>query len=80
MKAVDQCPLWRTLRTQADVLGIAVHIAARVMDRANAGEVLISRTVKDLVAGSGIKFDDAGEHSLKGLEEKWQLYKVREAV
>jgi pimeloyl-ACP methyl ester carboxylesterase len=67
-------------RTQTDVLGIAVHIAARVMDTANAGEVMISRTMKDLVAGSGIKFDDAGEHSLKGLEEKWQLYKVREVV
>jgi class 3 adenylate cyclase len=67
-------------RTPTDVLGIAVHIAARVMDTARAGEVMISRTVKDLVAGSGIKFDDAGEHSLKGFEEKWQLYKVREVV
>jgi class 3 adenylate cyclase len=67
-------------RTQTDVLGIAVHIAARVMDKAAAGEVMISRTVKDLVAGSGIKFEDAGEHSLKGFEEKWRLYKVREAI
>ena len=67
-------------RTQIDVLGIAVHIAARVMDTANAGEVMISRTVRDLVAGSGLKFDDAGEHSLKGVEEKWRLYKVRETV
>jgi class 3 adenylate cyclase len=67
-------------RTQTDVLGIAVHIAARVMDEAAAGEVMISRTVKDLVAGSGIKFEDTGEHSLKGLDEKWQLYKIREAV
>jgi class 3 adenylate cyclase len=67
-------------RTETDVLGIAVHIAARVMDEAAAGEVMISRTVKDLVAGSGIKFEDAGEHSLKGLEEKWQLYKIREAI
>jgi hypothetical protein len=40
---------------------------------------MISRTVKVLVAGSGIKFDDAGEHSLKVFEEKWHLYKVREA-
>jgi hypothetical protein len=39
--------------------------------------VVISRTVKDLVAGSGIEFDDAGEHSLKRIEEKWQLFKVR---
>ena len=67
-------------RTQTDVLGIAVHIAARVMDTADTGEVMISRTVKDLVAGSGIKFDDAGEHALKGFEEKWHLYKVRKAI
>ena len=66
-------------RAQTDVLGIAVHIAARVMDAAHAGDVFISRTVKDLVAGSGITFDDAGEHSLKGIEEKWRLYKVRDA-
>jgi class 3 adenylate cyclase len=64
-------------RTEADVLGIAVHLAARIMDAASAGKVFISRTVKDLVAGSGIAFDDAGEHSLKGLEEKWQLFEVR---
>jgi pimeloyl-ACP methyl ester carboxylesterase len=63
-------------RTESDVLGIAVHLAARIMDRASAGEVVISRTVKDLVAGSGIAFADAGEHSLKGIEEKWQLFKV----
>ena len=67
-------------RTKADVLGIAVHLAARIMDTASAGEVVISRTVKDLVAGSGIAFDDAGEHSLKGIEEKWQLFKVRSAA
>jgi class 3 adenylate cyclase len=64
-------------RTEADVLGIAVHLAARIVDSVRAGEVVISRTVKDLVAGSGIAFDDAGEHSLKGIEEKWQLFKVR---
>ena len=66
-------------RTEADVLGIAVHLAARIMDTASAGEVVISRTVKDLVAGSGIAFDDAGEHSLKGIEENWQLFKVRQS-
>jgi len=64
-------------RTEADVLGIAVHLAARTMDTASAGEVVISRTVKDLVAGSGIAFEDASEHFLKGIEEKWQLFKVR---
>jgi class 3 adenylate cyclase len=67
-------------RTEADVLGIAIHLAARIMDRATAGEVLISRTVKDLIAGSGIELDDAGEHSLKGIEEKWQLFRVRTAA
>jgi len=41
---------------------------------------MISRTVKDLVAGSRIKFDDAGEYSLKGVEERWHLYKIRESV
>ena len=61
----------------AHVIGIAVHLAARVMHVAAAGEVVVSRTVRDLVAGSGIEFDDAGEHSLKGLEETWRLFKVR---
>ena len=67
-------------RTSKDVLGIAVNIASRVMDTAQAGVVMISRTVKDLVAGSGIEFDNAGEYSLKGVEEKWHLYKVRDSV
>jgi class 3 adenylate cyclase len=67
-------------RTEADVLGIAVHLAARIMDMANAGQVVISRTVRDLVAGTGIEFEDAGEHSLKGIQEKWQLFKVRSAA
>jgi class 3 adenylate cyclase len=49
------------------------------MDTAGPGELTISRTVKDLVAGSGIGFDDAGEHSLKGIQEQWQLFKVRTA-
>jgi len=66
-------------RTKGDVLGIAVHLAARIMATAGAGEVVISRTVKDLVAGSGIVFDDIGECALKGFEEKWQLFKVRPA-
>jgi len=64
-------------RTEADVLGIAVHLAARIMDTGSAGDVVISRTVKDLVAGSGIEFDDAGEYSLKGIEENWRLFRVR---
>jgi class 3 adenylate cyclase len=50
-----------------DVRGIAVHIGARVMALANGGEVMVSQTVKDLVAGSGLIFEDAGEHELKGV-------------
>jgi class 3 adenylate cyclase len=59
-----------------DVGGIAVHIAARVMARADAGEVLVSRTIKDLVAGSGIEFVDRGTHELKGVPGDWQLFSV----
>jgi class 3 adenylate cyclase len=57
--------------------GIAVHIAARVSAAAAAGEVWISRTVKDLVAGSGIQFEDKGVFSLKGVPEDWNLFSVR---
>jgi class 3 adenylate cyclase len=56
-----------------DIGGIAVHIAARVSALAAPGEVLVSRTVKDLVAGSGISFLDRGTHTLKGITEDWQL-------
>jgi class 3 adenylate cyclase len=59
-----------------DVGGIAVHIGARVAAVAGAGEVLVSRTVKDLVAGSGIVFADRGTHTLKGVPDEWQLYAV----
>ena len=56
--------------------GIALHIAARVAALAPPGGVLVSQTVKDLVAGSGIHFEDAGLQTLKGLPEDWRLYKV----
>lgn len=56
--------------------GIAVHTGARIAALAGAGEVLASRTVKDLVAGSGIEFVDHGVHELKGVPEPWQLYRV----
>jgi class 3 adenylate cyclase len=59
-----------------DIAGIAVHIAARVQGCAQPGEVWVSRTVTDLVAGSGIVFDDRGEHSLKGVPRAWQLFTV----
>ena len=60
-----------------DVGGIAIHLAARVMGLANAGEVLVSRTVTDLVAGSGLEFEDRGEHELKGVPGKWAVYAVK---
>ncbi|HEX2086471.1 MAG TPA: adenylate/guanylate cyclase domain-containing protein [Solirubrobacteraceae bacterium] len=60
--------------TGDDVSGIAVHIAARVGALAGAGEVLVSSTVKDLVAGSGIAFDDRGTHRLKGVADEWRLF------
>jgi class 3 adenylate cyclase/alpha-beta hydrolase superfamily lysophospholipase len=57
-----------------DVQGIAVHIASRISALADPGEVLVSRTVKDLVAGSGLCFSERGRHSLKGLQEPMDLY------
>src|SRR5436190_8717823 len=57
-----------------DVGGIAVHIAARVGALADAGEVLVSSTVKDLVAGSGIEFADRGTRQLKGIPDEWRLF------
>ncbi len=57
-----------------DIAGIAVAIGARVGALAGPGEVLVSSTVKDLVIGSGLSFEDRGEHSLKGVPEPWQLY------
>jgi class 3 adenylate cyclase len=59
--------------------GIAVHTGARVSGQARAGEVLVSQTVKDLVAGSGIEFEERGEHELKGIPGTWRLYAVASA-
>jgi class 3 adenylate cyclase len=61
------------------VRGIAVHIGARVVSLAGPGEVLVSNTVKDLVAGSGLTFEDRGEHELKGVRDRWRLYQVLNA-
>jgi len=61
------------------VRGIAVHIGARVASLAGPGEVLVSNTVKDLVAGSGLTFEDRGEHELKGVRDRWRLYQVLNA-
>lgn len=61
-----------------DIGGIAVHVAARVADMAEPGETLVSSTVRDLVAGSGLRFDDRGLHMLRGLPEQVHLYSVAE--
>jgi len=59
------------------IRGIAVHIGARIAALAEPGEVLVSRTVKDLVAGAGLVFDDRGEHALKGIPDRWKLFEAR---
>ena len=63
-------------RAGDNVSGIAVHIGARIGALAEPSEVLVSSTVKDLVAGSGLVFEDRGRHELKGVPEHWQLYRV----
>jgi class 3 adenylate cyclase len=63
-------------RRDGDVGGIAVHIAARVMAAAEAGEILTSRTVRDLVVGSDVVLQDRGSQPLKGVEGNWQLFAV----
>jgi pimeloyl-ACP methyl ester carboxylesterase len=59
-----------------DVRGIAVHIASRVAHLGGTDDVLVSRTVKDLVAGSGIKFEDFGMHAFKGIPDAWQVFRA----
>jgi class 3 adenylate cyclase len=59
-----------------DVGGIGVHIGARIAALAAPGEILVSRTVKDLIAGSGISLTDSGAHALKGIPDEWHLYAV----
>ena len=63
-------------RVGGEVRGIAVHVGARVMALAGPSEVLVTSTVKDLTAGSGLLFEDAGEHALKGVPDVWRLYRV----
>ena len=55
---------------------MAIHIGARVAGLADANETLVSSTVKDLVAGSGLAFEDRGQHELKGIPGEWRLYAV----
>jgi class 3 adenylate cyclase len=59
-----------------DLGGMAVHIGSRVASNAQPGEILVSGTIKDLVVGSGLAFDDAGVHELKGVPGSWRLYRV----
>jgi class 3 adenylate cyclase len=63
-------------RVGSDVAGIAVHIAARVMGEAGGGEVLVSRTVTDLVAGSGLRFEPRGPRALRGVRGEWELFQA----
>ena len=62
-----------------EIGGIGVTICARVAARAGPSEVLVTSTVKDLAAGSGLSFEDAGEHELKGVPDRWRLYRVASA-
>jgi class 3 adenylate cyclase/pimeloyl-ACP methyl ester carboxylesterase len=62
-----------------DLAGLAVHIAERVSAAAAAGEVMVSRTVRDLVAGSGLAFRERGEHELKGVPGKWELFALADS-
>jgi class 3 adenylate cyclase len=57
-----------------DITGIAVHIGQRVSSLAGAGEVMVSGTVRDLVVGSKIQFEERGEHALKGIDGSWRLF------
>ena len=63
----------------SDVAGLAVHIGARVSALAEGGEVLVSSTVKDLVVGSGLTFEDRGLHGLKGVPGEWRIFLARDA-
>jgi class 3 adenylate cyclase len=65
--------------TEDDIQGIAVHVGARIASLAGPGEVLVSSTVKDLVAGSGIEFEDRGERMLKGVPDPWRVLAVTRA-
>jgi len=59
-----------------EVVGLAIHIGARVAAKARAGEVLVSSAVKDLMSQSEVRFTDRGTHQLKGVPERWRLYRV----
>ena len=60
--------------TEGNVAGLAVHIGARIAMLADPSEILVSSTVKDLVIGSGISFEERGVHELKGVPDSWRLF------
>jgi class 3 adenylate cyclase len=64
------------LYSSDDVAGLAVHLAARIMSLAGGSEILVSRTVKDLVIGSELAFTDRGEHEFRGIPDRWSIYAV----
>lgn len=63
-------------RRSGDVAGLAVHLAARVMASAQEGEIVVTRTVRDLIVGSGLTLADRGEYELKGIPERWRLFVI----
>src|SRR5580693_9356394 len=74
--AISHSPTGECEMADGKVVGIAVHTGARVAAQADANEVLVSNTVKDLVAGSGIEFIDRGAHELRGIPGQWRLFAV----
>jgi class 3 adenylate cyclase len=76
-RCARECTRARSNKANGNVRGIAVHIGARIAAAARPGEVLVSSTVKDIVAGSGISFEERGEHQLDGVPGTWRLFTAR---
>jgi class 3 adenylate cyclase len=62
-----------------DLAGITVHVAARIMQEAGSGEIVVSQTVKDLSVGSGLRWQPRGAHTLKGIDGEWTLFAIDDA-
>ena len=73
--AIWSSSTWPLLKS-SDITGIAVNIAARVEQAAADGEIWVSSTVRDILLGGDQQFDDAGEHTLKGIDGTWRLYRL----
>ena len=69
---------WECDIADGKVAGITVMIGSRIVAQAGPSEVLVSQTVKDLVVGSGLHFESRGDHELKGVPDRWHLYRVVE--